>query len=220
MRAKETTLGLQHSDGYNRPRALRPSKKAMLARASGAVRWLHIYVSMLSFSALLFFSWTGITLNHPTWFGASNPVTRDFQGQLERSLLQNDLDRLEIAETLRQRHRLRGKVSEFVVGDDDLMVVFKGPAYAADIFIDLSTGSYSLAETTHGMAAMLNDLHKGRDSGQAWSLLIDLTAGTLILMSLTGFGLLLFLKRRRATGVLAAFVGTIVLLAAWLLFVP
>ena len=32
--------------------------------------WLHIYVSMLGLAAVLFFSVTGLTLNHPDWFFA------------------------------------------------------------------------------------------------------------------------------------------------------
>ena len=31
-------------------------------------RWLHIYLSLISFGAILFFSVTGLTLNHPDWF--------------------------------------------------------------------------------------------------------------------------------------------------------
>ena len=33
------------------------------------MRWLHIYVSMFGLAAVLFFSVTGLTLNHPDWFG-------------------------------------------------------------------------------------------------------------------------------------------------------
>ncbi|MCA9104533.1 MAG: PepSY-associated TM helix domain-containing protein, partial [Planctomycetales bacterium] len=35
------------------------------------VRWVHLYLSMVGFAALFFFSVTGLTLNHPTWLGAS-----------------------------------------------------------------------------------------------------------------------------------------------------
>ena len=31
-------------------------------------RWLHIYTSMFGLAAILFFSVTGLTLNHPDWF--------------------------------------------------------------------------------------------------------------------------------------------------------
>ena len=42
------------------------------------MRWLHIYLSMFSLAVVLFFSVTGITLNHPDWFfgGAERAATR------------------------------------------------------------------------------------------------------------------------------------------------
>ena len=46
------------------------------------VRWLHIYLSLFSFAALLFFAVTGLTLNHPTWLGGSDATSRTAQGQL------------------------------------------------------------------------------------------------------------------------------------------
>ncbi|MEM7756038.1 MAG: PepSY-associated TM helix domain-containing protein, partial [Planctomycetota bacterium] len=59
----------------------------------------------------------------------------------------------------------RGAVAEFQISEYDYMVVFKGPGYAADIFIDRESGSYTVTETSSGTMAVLNDLHKGRDSG-------------------------------------------------------
>ena len=37
-------------------------------RTAIAARWLHIYLSMVSFAILFFFAVTGITLNHAEWF--------------------------------------------------------------------------------------------------------------------------------------------------------
>ena len=33
------------------------------------MRWLHIHLSMFGLAVVLFFSVTGLTLNHPDWFG-------------------------------------------------------------------------------------------------------------------------------------------------------
>lgn len=197
-------------------------KTSPLYRVSAAAfRWLHIYLSMLSFAGLLFFAVTGITLNHPTWFGASEQRVRDLEGQLPEVLLQAGLsDQLAIVEQLRAEHSLKGRVTEFERGDIDSMVVFKAPGYAADVFIDHDTGTYTVTETSSGLVAVMNDLHKGRDSGQGWSLVIDISAIVMILMSVSGFGLLFYLKKRRLTGVLTSVAGTIALLLAWALLVP
>ncbi|QDU02247.1 hypothetical protein V6x_19490 [Gimesia chilikensis] len=208
-------------------------KRSWYATSAALFRWVHIYVSMLGFTMLLFFAATGITLNHPTWFGASEQSVRDEAGTLPEEFqvvppstadtaeaAEATVDKLGIAEWLRSSHQLKGRVSEFDVSEFEIMLVFKGPGYSADIFIDPASGEYTLMETTTGAIAVLNDLHKGRDSGLQWSWVIDISAIITILMSLSGFGLLFYLKRRRTTGLLTAVAGTVLLVAAWILWVP
>jgi hypothetical protein len=204
----------------DKPTKVTARRKRIYAWSAAAFRWVHVYVSMLSFSALMFFAWTGITLNHPTWFGASTPMLRDQSGELDRALLSEPLDKLNLAEELRDRHRLRGKVARFEASELDIMIVFKGPGYAADVFIDRDSGAYTVSETVHGVASIMNDLHKGRDSGGAWAWFIDVSAVIMMIMSVSGFGLLLYLKKRRAPGLLAAVVGTIAMFLVWALGVP
>lgn len=176
---------------------------------------------MLGFTTLMFFSFTGITLNHPTWLGGSEQVTKDFTGELETDLLSGEVQQLEIAETLRERHALKGRVKEFETDDFECMLVFKGPGYAADAFVDRETGKYMVTVTSSNMVAVLNDLHKGRDSGTAWKLLIiDGSAILMGLFSLSGFGLIFYLKRRRVPGLWTSLAGTIALIVAWLIWVP
>jgi hypothetical protein len=45
------------------------------------------------------------------------------------------------------------------------VVTFKGHGYAADAMIERDTRKYKLTQTSHDLVAVLNDLHKGRDSG-------------------------------------------------------
>lgn len=182
-------------------------------RWAALVRWLHLYFSMLGFTALLFFSWTGITLNHPTWLGASEAITRDLVGELDSELFAGDIDRLEVVETLRERHSLRGRVATFDAGADEWNILFKGPGYSADVLVNRQTASYSILETSYGTTGMLNDLHKGRDSGRVWSLIIDVSAIIMIVFSLTGLGLVFFLRRRRTPGLTVALAGTVLLCA-------
>ncbi len=52
--------------------SLRPGKRAL-----SVARTLHIYVSMALLLLMLFFAFTGITLNHPDWFGASNAIREE-----------------------------------------------------------------------------------------------------------------------------------------------
>ena len=193
---------------------------------AAAVRWLHIYLSMAAFGTMLLFSITGLTLNHPEWFGAGVSRTEDLDGRLEPALLGSAdddprgerIDRLAVAETLRARHALRGAVSDFRSDELETTVSWKGPGYAADAVLDRDSGRYTLSVTRHGVVDILNDLHKGRDTGAAWSLVIDVSAGLLVIAALTGFVLVFWIRRRRLSGILVALGGALALLAvgAWL----
>ena len=86
-------------------------------------------------------------------------------------------------------------------------VSFKGPGFAADAFISRETGKYDVNKTSAGFIGLINDLHKGRDTGATWSWFIDMSAVLLALVSLTGLMLLLFLKKRRLPGPLVVVLG-------------
>lgn len=128
--------------------------------------------------------------------------------------------KLEIVEHLRNQHGIRGAVGEFRADEAECMIVFKGPGYSADTFIDRQSGNYTITETRMGVIAIMNDLHKGRDSGLAWAWLIDVTAIMTIFVSVTGLVLLFYIKRKRFTGVVTAVVGTIALFVIYVMYVP
>jgi len=60
-----------------------------------------------------------------------------------------------------------------------------------------------------GFIAVMNDLHKGRDTGNAWGVLIDASAMLMTLVSLTGLLLIFFLPKKRSSGLLAAVAGIV-----------
>jgi hypothetical protein len=199
------------------------------------MRWLHIYVSMFGLSAVLFFSATGVTLNHPDWFFGDTERSVQSEGDVDPKLLHPDgpsastddpsdssrqVDKLAVVERLRQAHGIAGALADFKVDDAECVVTFKGPGYAADAFIDRETGHYTVTQSYHGVIALLNDLHKGRDTGPAWSILIDASAILLTLISLSGLILLFYLKLRRVPGMLVVVIGTIFVLALYLWGVP
>jgi hypothetical protein len=198
---------------------------------AAAARWLHIYLSMFGLASVLFFSVTGLTLNHPDWFFANVEHLDEAEGTLDRSWLhdpesastdeaEDQVDQLRVVEYLRQEHEVRGALTEFYVDEYECFVTFKGPGYAADARIDRETGEYSLTESTLGLVAVLNDLHKGRDTGPAWSVAIDVSAVVLTVISLSGLLLLFYLKLRRNPGLLVAAIGGLVIVAVVLLGVP
>jgi uncharacterized protein len=185
---------------------------------------------MLGLIALLFFAATGITVNHPDWFSGFEK-TQTFEGTIPQIWLGNgnpgstvatdtEVDKLAIAEQLRSEHHIRGSVTEFAVDEDLIMIGFNGPAYNAYGSIDKPTGDYSLTETSLGLVAIMNDLHKGRDAGTAWSWVIDISGLIMVIASLSGLYLILGLKHRKKMGLLAAAAGGFLVVVIYLLWVP
>ena len=186
-------------------------------------RWLHIYLSMISFAVVFFFAVTGITLNHAEWFTGHEQTTH-FQGKVAAGLLHESgdqlPDKLGIVELLRNTHKIHGAVSDFRVEDSQISVAFRGPGYAADAFIDSTTGIYDLTETRNGFVAVINDLHKGRDTGKTWSAVIDVSAALLVLVSLTGLLLIWFVYKRRVSGLILAVAAGLLCCLLYRFFVP
>lgn len=182
-------------------------------------RWLHIYLSMFSFAALLFFAVTGITLNHTSWIEGQQRVEQ-VAGQLTLDWVAGSatIDKLQIVEYLRNTHGIKARVNDFLMDDSECSVSFKGPGYAADAFVDRTTGSYELTVTKSGAVAIINDLHKGRDTGSAWVWLIDISAVLMILVSLSGFLMIFFLKNKRLNGLLLTALGVIIIVVIYYLF--
>jgi uncharacterized protein len=182
-------------------------------------RWLHIYLSMASFAILFFFAVTGLTLNHVDWF-TKQLRTIQIRGNMDVKYLGKDVAKLEIVEHLRNTHGIHGAVKDFRAEDRDVSVAFKGPGYSADIFIDRASGRYELTENRMGFFAVINDLHKGRDSGKAWAWIIDISAVLMTVVSLSGLLLIFFLQKKRFAGLMAAGAGALLCYLAYVAWVP
>lgn len=201
-------------------------RKALLRqRVAKTARWLHIYLSMVSFGIVLFFAVTGLTVNHPDWF-AGSVKTRQSQGAVDHDLLgvagTGKPDTSGLIKSVRVREHLHGSVAaeDVRVEDDEIDFAYKAPGYSADVAIDRQKGTYELTEVRNGFVAVLNDLHKGRDAGKAWGWVIDFSAVLLTLVSLTGLVILWFIYKRRASGLLIGVVGLAICALVWKMFVP
>ncbi|MFO7622550.1 MAG: PepSY-associated TM helix domain-containing protein [Bacteroidales bacterium] len=176
------------------------------------IRWVHIYLSMFGFAALFFFAVTGITLNHPGWMegkqkaervtGTIDPAWAD-KGEITAEA--RDL----IVEQIRNTHNIRARLTDFRIDDFECSVSFSGPGYNADAFIERSTGQYDLTVTSAGFIAVLNDLHKGSDTGTRWATVIDISSIIMIFVSVTGFVMIFCLSKRKLPGLIVAAIGAL-----------
>ena len=176
-------------------------------------RWLHIYVSMISFIIVLFFSITGLTLNHADYFEKSSIITEE-KGTVDTSwVIQQDtlkIKKLDLVEFFRAKYKIKGALQDFRIDDREISFSFKAPGFQADVFIEREDASYTLTITNQGIMGFVNDLHKGRDTGKVWLWIIDISAILMTLISLTGLILLLFLKKKRLSGIVLLIIGGLI----------
>jgi len=183
-------------------------------------RWLHTYLSMVSFTILLFFAITGLTLNHQSAL-TGIPRPKVFTGALAAAWLKAPAaHQQEIIAAIRSRHGIKADLSDFRIDDDQVQISFKGPGYSADGFADRRSGKYELNENRLGLVAIINDLHKGRDTGKVWSGVIDISAILMVLVSLSGLVLIFFLQKKLRSGLVALAIGTVLCYVVYQVWVP
>jgi hypothetical protein len=105
-----------------------------------------------------------------------------------------------VAEWLANRFDIRPPAAAAEWSPAEIYLSLPRPGGDAWMAIDLESGHVEYERTDRGAIAYLNDLHKGRHTGTAWSWFIDVFAAACLVFSLTGLVLLkLHAGHRRAT---------------------
>lgn len=162
----------------------------------GSIRQWHWVSSALCLAGMLLFAITGITLNHAADIKADIQVS-----SVETTVPQALLVRLsamstpsipaELVSWLADEKQLYIKADSLAEwSDDELYVSLPRPGGDAWLSLDLQTGELNYEKTERGWVAYLNDLHKGRNTGQSWFWFIDLFALACVVFCLTGLVLL------------------------------
>ena len=182
-------------------------------------RYVHGWLSAFAFITLLFFSVTGLLLNHPEWF---EPAKTEETAKLIlpesvlKSIKQQENPSDTILEYVRQQQNLVGRYQSSEVMDNEVMIRLESPAGATDIFVMADTGETEITQKPASTVSMLNDLHRGKNSGLGWSWLIDISAIIYIVLSLAGYILFLSIKTRLVTHlVLTAVSLAMIVLLIW-----
>ncbi|MBB6523595.1 PepSY-associated TM helix domain-containing protein [Pseudoteredinibacter isoporae] len=181
-------------------------------------RLLHIYAAIALLLLLLFFAFTGITLNHPSWFvGEAQEQEIEFQldaykAEQGAQFSPNQIGQIEQALGL--------NFSQLKIEDDGEVLFFDAqmPGGFASGELELESGLVTASRSDFGVWAWMNDLHKGRHTGLAWKLLLDVSSVLILLFSISGLILLLpnrrYLKPAVYLGFLTAAVCTVALVAS------
>lgn len=182
------------------------------------MRWTHVYVSMVAFVIIGFFGITGLLLNNPTWLGGTERVTTSLEGTLPESVRDGDeIEFLLVSEFLRSEHGIGGEVTNFDQQLNEGSINYTGPAFGASFRFDVVSLDYTGTITEEGFVNAMRDLHTGSDTNVAWSWVIDISAGLLVVVSLSGLGIQLLMRKRRQRAMILLVLGTIVTVAlGWL----
>lgn len=158
------------------------------------LKW-HWMSSAVCLVGVLLFALTGITLNHAAQIEAK-PVTENRTAELPAAL------RADLVAHAASRPRdipaalrswLQLELALEVPADasaewsgDELYVAMPRAGGDAWLRIGLRDGALEYERTDRGWIALLNDLHKGRHTGIAWTVFIDTFAAACLLFAITG----------------------------------
>ena len=172
-------------------------------------RMLHGYLSAFAFLALIFFSATGVLLNHPEWFEAYQPAEHPVAFALTPA---------ELAAAAASHAALPGAYASADIDGRQALVRMEGPKGSTDLTVDLATGKTQGRVAKANLMAVIQDLHRGKNSGLAWRWVIDLSAWLVLALSLIGYVLFFSLRFRLKTSLVLTAVSLAVLVGiAWLL---
>lgn len=185
--------------------------------------WISAAVCLLG---MLLFAVTGITLNHAAQIEATPKITQ-VHDRLPPPLLRALPTRDEataplpakVSDWLRRQHGIEADGREAEWSADEVYLSLPGPGRDAWLSIQRDDGTLEYERTERGWIAVLNDLHKGRNTGSAWGWFIDLFALACVVFTLSGLFLLqMHARQRRATWPLVG-LGLLLPLLLFLLFI-
>ena len=162
-------------------------------------RW-HWISSAIALVGMLLFAVTGLTLNHAAQIEA-HPVVIDRKAHLPAALLAGHAP---AAGETRHDAPLGNDLADWVAGalqadvhgrsaewsPEEIYVAMPRPGGDAWLRIDRASGDAEFEDTWRGWTSYLNDLHKGRHAGTAWSWFIDAFAVACLVFTLTGLVIL------------------------------
>lgn len=164
----------------------------------------HWISSGICLVAMIAFAATGLTLNHAAQIEAKPKVSR-LGAQLPQALLAPLRARAEAADKAGgSKEPLPGEVREWIArqmsvtvgaqaaewSPDEVYVSLPRPGGDAWLRVELEGGKVEYEKTDRGWISYFNDLHKGRNTGGAWSWFIDVFAVACLVFCVTGLFLL------------------------------
>lgn len=187
-------------------------------QANKWMRWVHVYVSMFALLVILFFGLTGLTLNNPDWTFGDEMQQSTVTGTLPRSVIVDDrVEMLLVSEYFRDQQGVGGELASFDTSPTSGALSYRGPGYSADVLFDVPALDYTLTVQQQGFVAVMGDIHRGSSTGSEWKWVINIAAGALVVVSVTGLGIQFLMRKRRTQALIVAGTGSVVtVLLIWI----
>ena len=172
----------------------------------------HWISSAICLIGMLLFAVTGFTLNHAGQIEAKPKVeTREAQlpegllkklQQAQQQSAQAATDTVvslpaDVDGWLAEQIKVSAKGFAVEWSEDEAYVPMPRPGGDAWVRVDLKDGAVEYERTDRGWISYLNDLHKGRNTGGAWSLFLDIFAVGCLVFCITGLLILKMHAQRR-----------------------
>ena len=185
-------------------------------------RLWHGYLSAVAFVWLLFFSVTGILLNHPGWLAAAPAVAeRQFvlaPADLATIMAAKDAGAAAV-QLLGPRLGLSGDITSADHVGSQLFLRLRGARGSADLQLDLKSGKGSASVEKASVTSLFKELHRGEQAGPVWRALIDISGGLLVATALIGLLIYFTLRLRLRTALILIGAGLAALVGGIILFV-
>ena len=163
----------------------------------------HWVSSAICLIGLLLFGITGFTLNHAASIEARPKVTSR-TATVDDTLRTALLKEVPAAKARKGKAELPAQLRAWIQAqwavdtagrdaewsDDEIYLSLPRPGGDAWLRLSLVDGEAEYERTDRGWLSYFNDLHKGRNSGAAWSLFIDIFAAATLVFSITGLFIL------------------------------
>jgi hypothetical protein len=187
-------------------------------------RLWHGYLSAFAFLTLIFFSATGVLLNHPDWLVGDGGETRLLRGTIAADRIHAAQKQTDAAAALArlaaQSLPLLGAYSSGDVEGGEAILRFEGVKGTTDVTMDLRSGATQARLKSADPVTMLDDLHRGKNAGSAWRGFIDISGIVILVLSLLGYILFFAMRYRLRTALILTVLSIAGLAALFFFFVP
>lgn len=206
-----------------------------------ATRTAHLYCTLFGVALLTFFAVTGFMLNHEHWFIDQHKEPRTVEGTVPAEMFE-PVSVVAIENLLRRDYGAVGPLEPVDTEDNPLQFRFLRPGKriearvcrpeespiddAIDDGAKMSApmpkpaGKLEVLYYDDGAAGILVDLHKGKNTGRVWKLVIDAVCILMVIVAATGLVLWSSLRGRGRFTFAVFLFGIGSGLAVFFVFVP